>query len=63
MEDVRELLRAWLAADTRAVTAEKKVTEMQVSGERPSEEMILQALALRAEATAARENVVRLVTS
>lgn len=61
MEDVRELLKAWLAADTRATTAEKKVTEMQLSGERPPEEMVLQALALRAEATTAKDNVVRLV--
>ena len=61
MEDVRELLKAWVAADVKAVAAEKKVTEMQLSGERPTEEMVLQAMKLRADACTAKENVVRLV--
>lgn len=62
LDDVRELLRAWVAADVKAVAAEKKVTETQLSGERPTEEMVLQAVQLRAEASTAKENVVRLVT-
>lgn len=61
LDDLRELIRAWIAADTRAVAAERSVTEMQLSGERPSEGMVLQAVNLRAEATTARENVVRSV--
>lgn len=59
LEDLRELIRAWISADTRAVAAERSVTEMQLSGERPSEGMVLQAVNLRAEATTAKENVVR----
>lgn len=61
MDDVRELLNAWVAADVKAVAAEKKVTEMQLSGERPAEELVLQAMKLRADASIAKENVVRLV--
>jgi hypothetical protein len=61
LKDLQELLRAWAAADVKATAAEKLVTELQLSGERPSETMVLQALQLRAEATAARESVTRLV--
>ena len=61
VEDVRELLKALAAADVRAVAVEKMVTERQVSGERASEALIVEAQRLRAEAAAAKDKVMRLV--
>ena len=61
MEDVQELLKTWVGADVRAIAAEKKVTEMELSGQRPPAALVIEALKLRAEATAAKDNVLRLV--
>lgn len=61
VDDFGKLLHAWIAADTKAASAEKRVTEAGLNGQEPDAILAQEAPGLRAIANAAREKVANFV--